>query len=82
MGLCVLCDTLLAKSRHQVEGDCVTVKFSALTCENKEGNDEYMYWIELLDSEGNVVMKEIRADFLTASDIHERLKKTLGVKLA
>lgn len=81
MGLCVLGDALLAKSRHQIEGDCVTVKFTALACENEAGNDEYMYWVELLDSEGNPIMKEISSDFMTASDIHKRLKETLGSEI-
>lgn len=78
MGLCVLGDALLAKSRHQIEGDCVTVKFTALACENEEGNDEYMYWIELLGSDGELMMKETSTDFIAASGIHEQLKKTLG----
>lgn len=52
MSLCVMAENLLAKSRHRIEGDSVTAKLSALICENDEGNDEYMYWIELLDSEG------------------------------
>lgn len=81
MGLCVLGDALLAKSRHQIEGDCVTVKFTALACENEAGNDEYMYWVELLDSEGNPMMKEISSDFMTASDIHKRIKETLGSEI-
>lgn len=81
MGLCVLGDALLAKSRHQIEGDCVTVKFTALACENEAGNDEYMYWVELLDSEGNPIMKEISSDFMTASDIHKRIKETLGSEI-
>lgn len=81
MGLCVLGDALLAKSRHQIEGDCVTVKFTALACENEAGNDEYMYWVELLDSEGDPIMKEISSDFMTASDIHKRLKETLGSEI-
>ena len=78
MGLCVLGDALLAKSRHQIEGDCVTVKFTALACENEEGNDEYMYWIELLGSDGELMMKETSTVFIAASGIHEQLKKTLG----
>lgn len=78
MALCVLGDTLLAKSRHQIQGDCVTVKFTSLACENEEGNIEFIYWIELLDSDGELMMKEISPDFITASDIHERLKKTIG----
>lgn len=82
MGLCVLCDTLLSKSRHRVEGDSVTVKFSVLTCENEEGNDEYAYWVTLEDSEGETVMKEVNSDFITACEIHERLKKTLGADIA
>ncbi|QLZ42288.1 hypothetical protein [Citrobacter sp. RHBSTW-00127] len=82
MGLCVLGDALLAKSRHQIEGDCVTVKFTALACENEAGNDEYMYWVELHDSEGNTVMKEVPPDFMIASDIYERLKTTLGPAVA
>ncbi|WP_314140138.1 hypothetical protein [Buttiauxella noackiae] len=81
MGLCVLGDALLAKSRYQIEGDCVTVKFTALACENEAGNDEYMYWVELLDSEGNPIMKEISSDFMTASDIHKRIKETLGSEI-
>ncbi|ALX94901.1 hypothetical protein AV650_15670 [Serratia fonticola] len=82
MTLCVLGDTVLAKSRHLMEGDCVTAKFTALACENDEGNDEYMYWIEPLGSDGEKVMKEISCDFITACDIYDRLKKLLGADVA
>lgn len=78
MTLIVLGDSLLAKSRHSVEGDCVTVTFTSVACENEEGGDEYMYWVELLGTNGELMMKEISSDFITASDIYERLKKTLG----
>ncbi|MDM3132238.1 hypothetical protein [Citrobacter sp. CK205] len=78
MSLCVMAENLLAKSRHRIEGDSVTAKLSALICENDEGNDEYMYWIELLDSEGEIMMKEVTTDFITASDTFERLKSTIG----
>ncbi|EMX9223351.1 TPA: hypothetical protein ACTYHK_001720 [Citrobacter koseri] len=78
MSLCVMAENLLAKSRHRIEGDSVTAKLSALICENDEGNDEYMYWIELLDSEGQIMMKEVTTDFITASDTFERLKSTIG----
>lgn len=80
MGLCVLGDALIAKSRHQIEGDCVTVKFTALACENDDGNDEYMYWVELLGSDGELMMKEISSNFMVASDIHQRLKNTIGAE--
>ncbi|WP_370905946.1 hypothetical protein [Citrobacter koseri] len=78
MSICVMAENLLAKSRHRIEGDSVTAKLSALICENDEGNDEYMYWIELLDSEGEIMMKEVTTDFITASDTFERLKSTIG----
>lgn len=78
MALCVMADNLLAKSRHRIEGDSVTAKFSALICENDEGNDEYMYWIELLDSEGEIMLKEVCTDFISASETFERLKSTIG----
>ncbi|MCK7562530.1 hypothetical protein [Citrobacter koseri] len=78
MSLCVMAENLLAKSRHRIEGDSVTAKLSALICENDEGNDEFMYWIELLDSEGEIMMKEVTTDFITASDTFERLKSTIG----
>lgn len=78
MTLIILGDSLLAKSRHSVEGDCVTVTFTSVACENEEGNDEYMYWIELQGSDGELMMKEISSDFITASDIYKRLKKMLG----
>ncbi|MFV1476136.1 hypothetical protein [Serratia sp. szju] len=78
MALSVLGDSLLAKSRHRVEGDSVTATFTAVACENEEGNDEFMYWVELLGSAGETILKEISSDFITASDIYERLKKTLG----
>lgn len=78
MGLCVLGDTVLAKSRHLVEGDCATARFTALACENEEGNDEYAYWVELLGSDGEPIMKEASSDFVAACDIYERLKAMLG----
>lgn len=78
MTLCVLAENLLAKSRHRIEGDSVTAKLSALICENDEGNDEYIYWVQLLDSEGESIMKEALSDFITASDTFERLKRTIG----
>lgn len=78
MALCVLAENLLAKSRHRIEGDSVTAKLSVLTCENDEGNDEYVYWVQLLDSEGEIIMKEILVDFVTASETFERLKITIG----
>lgn len=82
MALCVMAENLLAKSRHRIEGDSVTAKLSALTCENDEGNDEYIYWVELLDSEGEFILKEVLSDFITASDTFERLKKTIGPEVA
>lgn len=82
MALCVMEDVMLAKSRHRVEGDGVTAKLSVLTCENDVGDTEYAYWVELHDSEGNTVMKEASQDFMTASDIYERLKATLGPTVA
>lgn len=78
MSLCVLAENLLAKSRHRIEGDSVTAKLSVLICENDEGNDEYVYWVQLLDSEGELILKEVLSDFITASDTFERLKKTVG----
>lgn len=78
MALCVLADNLLAKSRHRIDGDSVTAKLSVLTCENDEGNDEFVYWVQLLDSEGEIIMKEILVDFVTASETFERLKSTIG----
>lgn len=82
MALSVLGDALIAKSRHVIEGDCVTVKFTAVACENEEGNDEFVYWIELIGSDSELMMKEISCDFITACDIHERLKKTIGQEIA
>lgn len=82
MALCVLEDVMLAKSRHRVEGDGVTARLSVLTCENDAGDTEYVYWVELHDSEGNTVMKEASPDFMIASDIYERLKATLGPAVA
>lgn len=82
MSLCVLGDFALVKSRHRVEGDSVTAKLSVLTCENGTGDIEYVYWVELHDSEGNPVMKEASSDFMIASDIFERLKVTLGPAVA
>jgi hypothetical protein len=78
MTLSVLGDALLAKSRHVIQGDCVTLNFTSVVCESDTGNDEYMYWIELLSSEGYPIMKEISHDFIAASDIHDRLKKVIG----
>lgn len=78
MALCVLADNLLAKSRHRIEGDSVTAKLSVLTCENNEGDEEFVYWVQLLDSEGEIIMKGIILDFITASETFERLKRTIG----
>lgn len=78
MTLSVLGDALLAKTRHVIQGDCVTLNFTSVACENEAGNDEYMYWIELLSSEGYPIMKEISHNFITASDIYDRLKKMIG----
>lgn len=82
MALCVMADNILAKSRHRIEGDSVTAKLSALICENDEGNDEYMYWVELLDSEGEIILKEVCTDFISASETFERLKSTIGPEVA
>lgn len=82
MALCVMADNILAKSRHRIEGDSVTAKLSALICENDEGNDEYMYWVELLDSEGEIILKEVCTDFISASETFERLKSTIGTEVA
>lgn len=78
MAICVMAETLLAKSRHRIEGNSVTVHFSVLLCENADGDDEFIYWVILLDSVGEIVMKEIANDFITANDIYTRLKITLG----
>ncbi|MDH0199194.1 hypothetical protein [Enterobacter cloacae] len=77
-----MADNILAKSRHRIEGDSVTAKLSALICENDEGNDEYMYWVELLDSEGEIILKEVCTDFISASETFERLKSTIGPEVA
>ena len=76
-----MADNLLAKSHHRIEGDSVTAKFSALICESDEGSDEYIYWIELLDSEGEIMLKEVCTDFISASETFERLKSTIGPKV-
>lgn len=81
MTLSVLDQNLLSKSRHRVDGDSVTAKFSVLTCENEDRKDEYVYWVELYDSTGDIVMKEISMEFLTANNIYFRLKETLGAEI-
>lgn len=81
MALCVMAENLLAKSRHRIEGDSVTAKISALICENDEGNDEYIYWVQLLDSEGEFMLKEVCTDFISASETFERLKATIGTEV-
>lgn len=78
MALCVLAENLLTKSRHRIEGDSVTAKLSVLICENEEGDDEFIYWVQLLDSEGEIMMKEVLVDFISASETFERLKSTIG----
>ena len=78
MALCVLAENLLAKSRHRIDGDSVTAKLSVLICVNDEGDEEFLYWIQLFDSEGEIMMKEALIDFISASETFERLKGTLG----
>ena len=78
MALCVLAENLLAKSRHRIDGDSVTAKLSVPICENDEGDEEFLYWIQLFDSEGEIMMKEALIDFISASETFERLKGTLG----
>lgn len=82
MGLCVLDEFVLNKSRHRIEGDSVTALLSSLTCENEEGSEECIYWVQLFNSEGNPVMKEALTDFINAYAVYEKLKNILGESIS
>ena len=81
MSLCVLDEFVLSKSRHLVEGDAVTAQLSVLTCENKEGAEECVYWVQLFDSQGDPVMKDVSVDFLKAHETFNKLKDTIGMNI-
>lgn len=71
------CDTLLAISRHRKDADIVVVKFFVST--GRDAPNRYLYCIALENSRGEIVMNEVHSDFLTACEVHKRLKEIIDV---
>lgn len=76
-GLGETCDTLLAISRHRKDADIVVVKFFVRT--GHDAPNKYLYCIALENSRGEMVMNEVHSDFLTACEVHKRLKEIIDV---